>query len=226
MLILNIRGILDPVPAPIGNVSLRIVNRSIVSDGSTESAASSAWSAAASADWANGSPSTTPSSGWSASASSTSQGQWGRPTATEAWASASASVSDWQQSASNGSFPTGTPGSGYGGANSTVVDSTTVTVTGSAPPAISSGSTPGSSGNGSPGHWGAPHYVVYSDYWLHTMPDVSVLTEFNRFILAFWMSDRGAVDNAQMWEWMDAATRQQVSLHLNSTLCLAHPLTI
>jgi hypothetical protein len=44
------------------------------------------------------------------------------------------------------------------------------------------------------------------------MPDVSLLVDFNRFILAFWMSERGAVDNAQMWEWMDADSRQKVSL--------------
>jgi hypothetical protein len=43
------------------------------------------------------------------------------------------------------------------------------------------------------------------------MPDVSLLAHFNRFILAFWMSERGAVDNAQMWEWMDDGSRQKVS---------------
>jgi hypothetical protein len=121
------------------------------------------------------------------------------------------SSQDWQQSSSNGSSPTGVPSYGQGGASSTTAVSATVTVTGSAPHANSTGSAPGSSGNGSPGNWGAPHYVIYSDYWLHSMPDVSLLTEFNRFILAFWMSDRGAVDNAQMWEWLDATTRQQVS---------------
>lgn len=42
------------------------------------------------------------------------------------------------------------------------------------------------------------------------MPDPSLLVDFNRFILAFWMSERGAVDNAQMWEWMDAGDREKV----------------
>lgn len=56
----------------------------------------------------------------------------------------------------------------------------------------------------------APHWVIYSDYWLFTMPDVTLLTSYNRFILAFWMSDRGAVDNAQLWESFNEAYRQQV----------------
>jgi hypothetical protein len=43
------------------------------------------------------------------------------------------------------------------------------------------------------------------------MPAAALLTDFNRFILAFWMSERGAVDNAQMWEWMSAGDRQKVS---------------
>jgi chitinase len=46
------------------------------------------------------------------------------------------------------------------------------------------------------------------------MPEASQLTDFNRFILAFWMSERGAVDNAQMWEWMSASDRQEVSHRL------------
>ena len=65
-------------------------------------------------------------------------------------------------------------------------------------------------GTGSTVNWNAPHHVVYSDYWLQSMPDVSLLVDFNRFILAFWMSERGAVDNAQMWEWMDPTARQKV----------------
>jgi hypothetical protein len=72
----------------------------------------------------------------------------------------------------------------------------------------------GGGGSGSTGNWNAPHHVVYSDYWLHTMPEASQLTDFNRFILAFWMSERGAVDNAQMWEWMSASDRQEVSHRL------------
>jgi hypothetical protein len=50
------------------------------------------------------------------------------------------------------------------------------------------------------------------------MPDASLLVNFNRFILAFWMAERGAVDNAQMWEWMDAGERQKVGLYRGSEL--------
>ncbi len=36
--------------------------------------------------------------------------------------------------------------------------------------------------------------VIYADEWLNTMPSVSDLEGYNRFILAFWMSTSGAVD--------------------------------
>ena len=41
------------------------------------------------------------------------------------------------------------------------------------------------------------------------MPSVSQIGQYNRFILAFWMSDQGAVDDAEAWEQFDAGTRQQ-----------------
>lgn len=53
---------------------------------------------------------------------------------------------------------------------------------------------------------------MYSYYQLDGMPDVSLLSQFNRFIFAFWMSERGAVDGAQQWASYDPATRQSVSL--------------
>ncbi len=42
------------------------------------------------------------------------------------------------------------------------------------------------------------------------MPSVEDLKSFNRFILAFWLSDLGPYDNAQMWVWMSAADRRAV----------------
>jgi hypothetical protein len=53
----------------------------------------------------------------------------------------------------------------------------------------------------------APHYVVYADEWLSRMPSVADLEMYNRFILAFWMSDSGAVDDARAWEQWDADYR-------------------
>ena len=41
------------------------------------------------------------------------------------------------------------------------------------------------------------------------MPSASDIGNYNRFILAFWMSNQGAVDDAQAWEQFDEGTRQQ-----------------
>lgn len=46
--------------------------------------------------------------------------------------------------------------------------------------------------------------------WLSSMPAALDLASYNRFILAFWMAQPGAVDNAQAWEQFDADYRQQV----------------
>ncbi|WVR08219.1 hypothetical protein IAU60_005266 [Kwoniella sp. DSM 27419] len=62
----------------------------------------------------------------------------------------------------------------------------------------------------SAGSFSAPHYVIYADNWLTEMPSVSDLSSYNRFILAFWMTNQGAVDDAQFWEQLDSATRNQV----------------
>jgi hypothetical protein len=112
--------------------------------------------------------------------------------------SSTSKTQDWESASASASASTG-PGVGQN-------SSTTSTSKSSAP--VPTG------GGGSSGNWHAPHYVIYSDYWLHQMPDASDLTNFNRFILAFWMSERGAVDNAQMWEWMDAGSRQKVGFPL------------
>lgn len=42
------------------------------------------------------------------------------------------------------------------------------------------------------------------------MPSAAELGSYNRFILAFWMVQPGAVDNAQAWEQFDADYRAQV----------------
>lgn len=42
------------------------------------------------------------------------------------------------------------------------------------------------------------------------MPAATELSSFNRFILAFWMTQPEAVDNAQAWEQFDPVYRQQV----------------
>lgn len=134
------------------------------------------------------------------------QSQWGQPSATASGSWSANSTQDWQQSSVNSSQPTGWPSSSIG-QNSGQITSWTVSATGTAVP----GNSTGSPGNRSPGHWQAPHYVIYTDYGEMNIPDASELTEFNRFILAFWMSDRGAVDMAQVWEWMDAGARKKVS---------------
>lgn len=61
------------------------------------------------------------------------------------------------------------------------------------------------------GEWCAPHHVIYADRWLGTMPDVSVLGDFNRFILAFWEAGTGAVDNVQAWASWDKSYRDRVT---------------
>ncbi|ORX37948.1 glycoside hydrolase superfamily [Kockovaella imperatae] len=67
-----------------------------------------------------------------------------------------------------------------------------------------------SGGGGSNGKFAAPHYVIYADDWLDQMPSASDIGNYNRFILAFWMSDQGAVDDAQAWEQFSDSYRQQV----------------
>ncbi|KIY34695.1 hypothetical protein I305_02887 [Cryptococcus gattii E566] len=70
-----------------------------------------------------------------------------------------------------------------------------------------------SSSNSAPtlmSEWSAPHYVIYADSWLSTMPDVSELGYFNRFILAFWEATAGAVDDVQAWASWDTSYRNQV----------------
>ncbi|OXC68759.1 hypothetical protein AYX13_02685 [Cryptococcus neoformans] len=73
--------------------------------------------------------------------------------------------------------------------------------------------TAGSSSNSAStttGGWSAPHHVIYADRWLSAMPDVSELDSFNRFILAFWESSGGAVDDVQAWSSWDEDYRRQI----------------
>lgn len=77
----------------------------------------------------------------------------------------------------------------------------------------SSTTTAASSSHSAPtnlGGWSAPHYVIYADRWLSAMPDVSELSSFNRFILAFWESNGGAVDDVQAWSSWDEGYRRQI----------------
>lgn len=185
------------------------------SDGSSPAASSSGSSAPSSADWANGAPHSSPA--WSASPTSVTQGQWGQPSASASgsgsYASANVTV-DWPHSSANESYPTGAPSSSTG-QHGSQISSWTVSGTSTA---VASNST-AAPGGGSPGNWQAPHYVIYTDYGEMNIPDVSELKDFNRFILAFWLSDRGAVDMAQVWEWMDAGARQKVSPWLTCRVC-------
>lgn len=75
------------------------------------------------------------------------------------------------------------------------------------------------------GTFTAPHYVVYADSelhptdhsfmlissdWLFSMPSAKTIGSYNRFVLAFWMTNRGPVDDAQAWAWFSASTRKSV----------------
>jgi chitinase len=71
-------------------------------------------------------------------------------------------------------------------------------------------STQTSGGNAPSGQYSAPHYVIYADKYLSQLPSASDLSNYNRFILAFWMTESGPVDNAQAWESFDASYRQQI----------------
>ncbi|RXK36071.1 hypothetical protein M231_06665 [Tremella mesenterica] len=55
-----------------------------------------------------------------------------------------------------------------------------------------------------------PRFVVYADNWLNTMPDVSALNGYNTFVLAFWLSDRGASDDAEAWEQFEEDYREKI----------------
>jgi hypothetical protein len=62
----------------------------------------------------------------------------------------------------------------------------------------------------------APHYVIYSDAWLTSMPSLAEIQGYNRFLLAFWLSDRGAVDNALFWNSLTSTERQAVKAEYNA----------
>jgi chitinase len=46
--------------------------------------------------------------------------------------------------------------------------------------------------------------------WLDSMPSVDSLAAYNRFILAFWMTNQGPVDDAQAWQQFSASYRKSV----------------
>lgn len=123
------------------------------------------------------------------------------------------------ESATPGAKPTSVSG---GGVNPNITATITASVTGStkghhgsatstAAGTNSTGVTnsTGPVGGGNPST-SAPHYVIYADNWLDRMPSASELTSYNRFILAFWMTQPGPVDNAQAWTQFSPDYRQQV----------------
>ncbi|OCF46041.1 hypothetical protein I317_00129 [Kwoniella heveanensis CBS 569] len=134
-------------------------------------------------------------------------------TTDSAFGSGSAGWGDESYTASSTSSSTGRHGNKWDSETFTATATATIssTLTGSAAVSTSTSKTSGNETTSSPlGSYSAPHYVVYADNWLYNMPSVSDLSSYNRFILAFWMSNQGAVDNAQFWEWLDASTRAQV----------------
>ncbi|KAJ9104118.1 hypothetical protein QFC19_004102 [Naganishia cerealis] len=62
----------------------------------------------------------------------------------------------------------------------------------------------------------SPHYVIYSDAWLTSMPSLSDVAGYNRFLLAFWLSDRGAADNALFWSSLTTTERAAVKAEYNA----------
>lgn len=48
------------------------------------------------------------------------------------------------------------------------------------------------------------------------MPSLSEIQGYNRFLLAFWLSDRGAVDNALFWSSLTSAERQAIKTEYNA----------
>ncbi|TYJ54692.1 hypothetical protein B9479_004631 [Cryptococcus floricola] len=82
--------------------------------------------------------------------------------------------------------------------------------TGATASASSSASSNTSSSNTSSTTWSAPHYVIYADESLSKMPSASELSSYNRFILAFWQYDGGAVDDVQTWADFDESYRNEV----------------
>ncbi|WWD04317.1 hypothetical protein V865_002386 [Kwoniella europaea PYCC6329] len=142
-----------------------------------------------SADWA-----ASTSSSWDQSADAGgSSGKWSTATTTNSW-------DDWSGQATASSAAWGQSGK----------SSATASASTSASSSKSGTSSNHTTSSPSGSYSSAPHYVIYADNWLTEMPSVDVLSNFNRFILAFWMTDSGAVDNAQFWEQLDSDTRQQV----------------
>lgn len=146
-------------------------------------------------------------------------GQWAESSSTD-W-SASSSTQDWWSPSSTGASqpslspsPSGIVEDGTGASASASAStrdaksksrhSASATAASSSKAAQATSVTPPS------GSFSAPHYVIYADNWLSKMPSAAELGSYNRFILAFWMVQPGAVDNAQAWEQFDADYRAQV----------------
>jgi len=111
-----------------------------------------------------------------------------------------------------------TAAAGSASVSASAVDvSASVSASGTSSAAVASASaTTAVTSSGSGGSASAPHWVIYSDAWLTAMPSVSDLQGYNRFILAFWMSNSGAVDNAQFWTGLGSAKQQETLAAYNA----------
>jgi hypothetical protein len=109
-------------------------------------------------------------------------------------ASASASASDWESTTTISTDPW---------------TATTTLATGSISHDLST-LVPTASSTPSPALGSSAHYVIYSDAWLVDMPHTSAVQGYNKFILAFWLSDKGAADNAAFWESLSAEEQKTV----------------
>ncbi|KAK4689927.1 hypothetical protein P7C73_g190, partial [Tremellales sp. Uapishka_1] len=155
----------------------------------TTSTASDGWSSATSSDdWS--SATTTTSSGWTASTTIGPSALAHDASGIEA--SISVGVSSYSSSKKHHKSSTSTATASASASDTSATSSSTAN--------MSSGST----------SFSAPHYVIYADNWLNTMPAASDLASYNRFILSFWMTNSGAVDDAQAWAGFESDTRSSV----------------
>lgn len=151
--------------------------------GTSTTSTSSQWAASSSYD--DGSYSSSTQDWYNAGTPSTSSAAWQATSTSAAWDNTASSTQAWTTSSSSIRH---------------------ASKTSSAADAVSTGG----GGNTPSGTYFAPHYVIYADEWLSQMPSASDISSYNRFILAFWMSNSGEVDNAQAWAQFDASYRQQV----------------
>lgn len=144
-------------------------------------------------------PSTTASTAWESSASESTWTSTGSETASTSSSTTSRRRHKTKTSSSAAQITGTTTETQSASSDPQITDSatTSVNITSLLPTATESAAGSTSTSTGS---LAAPHYVVYSDSWLVDMPHTSAVEGYNRFILAFWLSDTGAADNAALWE--------------------------